>query len=143
MLTNLRSECFLLGIREALFQSGRTSLSITLEEISPQTTAALIALFERAVGIYAFLIGINAYHQPGVEAGKRAAGDIIELSIRIQNHLKYHHVQKFAASALANALGETERTETVFQLLLHLAANSRVQKFSGNTPFSASFQANY
>ena len=136
-------QCFLLGTREALFQSGRNSLSITLEEISPRTTAALIALFERAVGIYAFLIGINAYHQPGVEAGKRAAGDIIELSIRIQNHLKYHPEKKFAASSLADALGETEKTETVFQLLLHLAANSRVQKFSGNTPFSASFQANY
>ena len=136
-------QCFLLGTREALFQSGRNSLSITLEEISPRTTAALIALFERAVGIYAFLIGINAYHQPGVEAGKRAAGDIIELSIRIQNHLKSHPEQKFASSALADALGETEKTETVFQLLLHLAANSRVQKFSGNTPFSASFQANY
>ena len=33
----------------------------------------LIALFERAVGFYATLVGINAYHQPGVEAGKKAA----------------------------------------------------------------------
>ena len=33
----------------------------------------LIALFERAVGFYAGLVNINAYHQPGVEAGKKAA----------------------------------------------------------------------
>ena len=133
---------FLLGTREALFKRGRNSLSITLGKISPRTIAALIALFERAVGIYAFLIGINAYHQPGVEAGKRAAGDIIELSLRIQKHLKSHPKQKFTALQLADSLGETENTETIFHLLLHLAANSRVQKFSGNTPFSASFQTN-
>ena len=29
------------------------------------TVGALIALFERAVGFYASLVGINAYHQPG------------------------------------------------------------------------------
>lgn len=31
----------------------------------------LIALFERAVSFYASLVNINAYHQPGVEAGKK------------------------------------------------------------------------
>jgi glucose-6-phosphate isomerase len=33
----------------------------------------VIALYERAVGLYAELVDINAYHQPGVEAGKLAA----------------------------------------------------------------------
>ncbi len=33
----------------------------------------MIALYERAVGFYATLVNINAYHQPGVEAGKKAA----------------------------------------------------------------------
>ena len=37
----------------------------------------LIALFERTVGLYASLVGINAYHQPGVEAGKKAAGTVL------------------------------------------------------------------
>jgi len=31
-------------------------------------------IFERAVSFYASLVNINAYHQPGVEAGKKAAG---------------------------------------------------------------------
>jgi glucose-6-phosphate isomerase len=35
----------------------------------------LIALYERAVGPYASLVGINAYHQPGVEAGKKGRLD--------------------------------------------------------------------
>ncbi|GIT03007.1 MAG: hypothetical protein CM1200mP28_02660 [Deltaproteobacteria bacterium] len=61
---------FLLGTRNALFQKGRASLTISLEELNSQTLGALIALFERAVGLYANLIGLNAYHQPGVEAGK-------------------------------------------------------------------------
>ena len=133
---------FLLGTREALFQSGRASLTITLEEINPQSLGALIALFERAVGLYAALIGINAYHQPGVEAGKRAAEDVIELSLKIQSHLKSNPAQKFSASSLAEILEETAKTSTVFKLLEHLAANGRVQKFSGRNPFSAGFQAN-
>jgi len=132
---------FLLGTREALFQNGRASLTITLEEINTQTLGALIALFERAVGLYASLVDINAYHQPGVEAGKQAAGDVIELAVKIQHHLRSHPEQKFTATELADILLKTKNTETVFQLLLHLAANGRVQKFDASPPFSASFQA--
>jgi len=132
---------FLLGTREALFQNGRASLTITLEEINAQSLGALIALFERAVGLYASLVGINAYHQPGVEAGKQAAGDVLELAVKIQHHLRSHPEQKFTATELADILRKTKNTETVFQLLLHLAANGRVQKFDASSPFSASFQA--
>jgi len=132
---------FLLGTREALFQSGRASLTIILEEISPQTLGALIALFERTVGLYASLVDINAYHQPGVETGKQAAGDVIELVVNIQHHLRSHPEQKFTATELADILRKTKNTEIVFQLLLHLAANGRVQKFDASSPFSASFQA--
>ena len=132
---------FLLGTREALFQNGRVSLTITLEEINTQTLGALIALFERAVGLYAYLVGINAYHQPGVEAGKQAAGDVIELAVKIQHHLRSHPEQKFTATELADILRKTKNTETVFQLLLHLAASGRVQKFDASSTFSASFQA--
>jgi glucose-6-phosphate isomerase len=47
-----------------------------MPDVSAFSLGALIALFERAVGLYAFMIGINAYHQPGVEAGKKAAGEV-------------------------------------------------------------------
>jgi glucose-6-phosphate isomerase len=61
---------FLLGTREALSGNGRESMTLTVRRVDARTVGALIALFERAVGFYASLIGINAYHQPGVEAGK-------------------------------------------------------------------------
>ena len=132
---------FLLGTREALFQKGRASLTITLEELNSQTLGALIALFERAVGLYANLIGVNAYHQPGVEAGKLAAGDVIKLSVKIQNYLKSNPGQKFDTVTISDALEESEQAETVYKILQHLAANRRVLKFPGKDQFSSFFQA--
>jgi len=132
---------FLLGTRDALFQKGRTSLTITLEELNSQTLGALIALFERTVGLYANLIGINAYHQPGVEAGKLAAGDVVKLSVKIQNYLKSNPRQKFDAVTISDALEGNEKAEIVYKLLQRLAANRRVIKFPGKNPFSSFFQA--
>ena len=133
---------FMLGTSAALFQNGRQSLTITLEEINPKSLGALIALFERAVGLYASLIGINAYHQPGVEAGKLAAGGVLELSLKIQSQLKYYPEKLFSAVSLAEMLGEQAKTVTIFKLLEHLAANGRIKKISASTPFSAEFKAN-
>ena len=70
---------FLLGTREALFDNDRESITITIPRVEARTVGGLIALFERAVGLYAGLVGINAYHQPGVEAGKKAAASILAL----------------------------------------------------------------
>ena len=70
---------FLLGTRTALFENDRESMTITVPRVDARTVGGLIALFERAVGLYASLIGINAYHQPGVEAGKKAAASILAL----------------------------------------------------------------
>ena len=132
---------FLLGTRDALFQKGRASLTITLEELNSRTLGALIALFERAVGLYANLIGLNAYHQPGVEAGKLAAGDVIKLSVKIQKYLNSNSKQKFDTVKISDAIGESDKAETVFKLLQHLAANRRVLKFSGKDHYSSLFQA--
>ena len=79
---------FLLGTREALYEKGRESITITVEQIDPRTVGALIALYERAVGLYASLVNINAYHQPGVEAGKKAAGSILALQREILAYLR-------------------------------------------------------
>src|SRR5262249_12102739 len=58
-------EGFFLGTRKALFENGRKSITITIKEVSPYYVGLLIALYERAVGLYASLVNINAYHQPG------------------------------------------------------------------------------
>src|SRR4029079_2617834 len=59
---------FLLGTRAALYENGRESMTITVPRVDARTVGGLVALFERAVGLYAGLVGVNAYHQPGVEA---------------------------------------------------------------------------
>ena len=57
----------------------RASLTLTLQRVDATNIGALIALYERAVGLYASLININAYHQPGVEAGKKAATQFLAM----------------------------------------------------------------
>src|SRR5205814_643065 len=51
---------FLHGSRRALFEADRESMTITVEQVDARTVGALIALYERAVGLYASLININA-----------------------------------------------------------------------------------
>jgi glucose-6-phosphate isomerase len=112
---------FFQGTRAALSGNGRENLTITVEEVSPRTIGVLIALFERAVGLYASLVNINAYHQPGVEAGKKAATAVIALQGKILAHLRAGGGG--TADAIADALGAADAVETVYLTLQHLAAN--------------------
>lgn len=132
---------FFLGTRTALFENGRESVTITIDEVSPFTVGALIALFERTVGLYAFLIHINAYHQPGVEAGKKAAGRVLELQAKVLAALRSGKGKTFDADELAAAAGSDD-PETVFKICQHLAANGRgiVQSGTG-TGIAARFAA--
>ncbi len=114
---------FLLGTRDALAEKGRHSVTLTVADVSPRSLGLLIALYERAVGLYASLVGINAYHQPGVEAGKKAAGAVIALRARLLDALRAAPGRAFTAEELAAAVGESARTEHVFKVLEHLAAN--------------------
>ncbi len=113
------------GTREALFEKGRGAITITIDKLSAKTLGALIALYERAVGFYATLVNINAYHQPGVEAGKKAATAVLEWQGRIVGYLRDHPDAQLTADELAEALGAPDRAETVFHVLQHLAANKR------------------
>ena len=93
---------FYLGTRQALHENGRESITITVKNLNASTIGVLIALFERAVGYYANLVNINAYHQPGVEAGKRAAGAVIELQLEVLKYLqekKGHALTHFRSQA--------------------------------------------
>ena len=92
-------------------------------DVSPRSVGMLIALYERAVGLYASLVGINAYHQPGVEAGKKAAAAVLALQGKIIVELRAKKGGSRTAEELAKAIGAEEETETVFKVLEHLAAN--------------------
>ena len=85
--------------------------------------ALLIALFERAVGFYASLVNINAYHQPGVEAGKKAAGNVLTIQREIINFLKANLNQSFTVLEISKSISREEDIETIFKIIEHLAAN--------------------
>ena len=114
----------LLGTRKALYEAGRESMAITVRRVDARTVGVLIALFERAVGFYASLINVNAYHQPGVEAGKKAAADVLALQKRIVEHVAQSD-QPRSADQIADALGCPGDVETIHKLLQALAANRR------------------
>jgi len=114
----------LLGTRQALYEKDRPSLTVTIPDVTPLTVGALIALYERAVGLYGFLVNINAYHQPGVEAGKKAAAANLALQKQIVKVLQ-HSPQPMDVGAIAQAVNAPEQQETIYLILRHLAANNR------------------
>jgi glucose-6-phosphate isomerase len=117
---------FYLGTRDALSEKDRWSVTLTLPEVSPTTIGMLIALYERVVGFYASLVGINAYDQPGVEAGKKAAGGVIALQQKLVAALKTAPGRGYTADAIAAQVGGD--AETAFKILEHLAANGALHK---------------
>ena len=122
---------FFLGTRDALYEKGRQSITLTVREVSPFTVGMLIALFERAVGFYASLVNINAYHQPGVEAGKKAAGTVISLQGKVFAYLTEKKGHALTSAQIASGIGAHDSFETVFKICEHLAANGRVKKTAG------------
>ena len=114
---------FYLGTRQALAENQRESLTLTIKSVTPFSIGVLIALFERAVGFYATLVNINAYHQPGVEAGKKAAAKVITIQTQILKQLRDNSGKSFTVSQIASAIG-TDDLELVFKIANHLAENS-------------------
>ena len=132
---------FYLGTREALFEKNRESLTVTIKKITPQAIGQLIALFERAVGLYAHLININAYHQPGVEAGKKAANAILEIKQSIVRFLEKHPNEYYSSEDLADQLTLPGKEEIIFKLLNRLSNNlqTQIQIKQGGNPKETQF----
>ena len=127
---------FLLGTRAALFDNDRESVTITVPRVDARIVGALIALFERAVGFYATLVNINAYHQPGVEAGKKAAAVVLDLQHRALAALTS---APQTADQVAARAGAEDSAETIFLVLEHLAANGRVRVAQAGGPGETTF----
>jgi glucose-6-phosphate isomerase len=127
----------LLGTREALYENDRESMTLTVRRVDARTIGVLIALFERAVGFYASLVGINAYHQPGVQAGKNAATSVLELQTRLVAALDD---TPQTAAELARRAGDPNAAETAYALLEHLAADGRVRAADVADPARAAFR---
>lgn len=133
---------FMLGTRQALYDKGRESITLTIKEISPYSIGVLIALYERAVGLYASLIRVNAYHQPGVEAGKKGAEDVLRLQSKVLQYLEKSKDKPSSLIQIAEEIEAEEVIEAIFKICEHLAANPDhgIRKVGGVTPFNASYQ---
>jgi glucose-6-phosphate isomerase len=131
---------FFQGTRAALFENGRESITVIVNEVNPFAVGALVALFERTVGLYASLININAYHQPGVEAGKKAAGTVIDLQRRILKTLDSSG--PLTVTQIAAGADAPDEVETIFKICQHLAANPDrgLIRSVGSTPFETTYQ---
>jgi glucose-6-phosphate isomerase len=125
---------FFRGTRKALHAAGRKSLTISIPEVTPFQLGLLIALFERTVSFYASLVNINAYHQPGVEAGKKAAGVFLETLNQVRAALT---AQAKTADQIASETGSD--AEDVYHCLNHIAANGGAQVSLGTTPAEDTF----
>tara|TARA_B100000965_G_scaffold404998_1_gene437477 strand:+ start:3097 stop:4695 length:1599 start_codon:yes stop_codon:yes gene_type:complete len=120
---------FLQGTRSALTEGGRQNLTITFRSFNETSLGALIALFERAVSLYAELINVNAYDQPGVEAGKKAATNIINLQKEIEELLA--DGKERSISEINQSLS-TGSAESVYLILRKLSENSIKYSMKGN-----------
>lgn len=130
---------FLHGTRQALYDNGRGSLTITVQQVDAATVGRLIALYERAVGLYGFLVNVNAYHQPGVEAGKKAAKSLLELQGKVLEALRAQPGAALTADEIAQHIGAPEEAESAFHILRHLAANGRARQHGGHAPREVTF----
>ena len=123
-------EGFLRGTRSALYEKGRESITMSIPEVNAFYIGALIALYERAIGFYGSLVNINAYDQPGVEAGKKGASKLLELQKQVRAKLsdKGKTAEQIARSVDADP-------EDVFHSLRHLASNDlRINVGTGDEP---------
>ena len=122
---------FLLGTRKALFENNRQSITITIPEVTPTIVGSLIALYERAVSLYAAVVNINAYHQPGVEAGKKAAASILNLQNMVVDVLSKTG-ESLSLAEVADKVGRPDAVEDIYKIVRHLNANDRLVAIDGN-----------
>lgn len=125
---------FLRGTRAALYENERDSITLSIPQVDAFQVGALIALYERAVGFYGSLVNVNAYHQPGVEAGKKAATRILQLQPKVLAQLSATGI---TADGIAQAIGADP--EDVYHVLRHLAANDSSIQAGGEGPGSEKF----
>ncbi|MFK5922457.1 MAG: glucose-6-phosphate isomerase [Verrucomicrobiota bacterium] len=136
-------EGFLRGTREALSSNQRAVITLSIKQLDASNLGMLIALFERSTGFYASLVNVNAYHQPGVEAGKKAAGEFLAILKKVQQCLQQHAGQSFTAEQLAQQLDDNNEIEPLYHALQHLANNdAHIYGEPGNTPNDDQFTHN-
>ena len=114
---------FFEGLCAALRNKGRQVITIRIPEISVFELGQIIALYERAVAVYAEFININAFHQPGVQAYKLAAKAALALRESVLEFLAGHPDFSGSAADLADGAGVPEQAVEVAGILDRAAVN--------------------
>ncbi len=87
-----RAEVLERGLPECLiphrvFPGNRPSNMLVMEQLTPFTLGALIAMYEHKIFVQGVIWGVNSYDQWGVELGKQLAGTILrEISSEAGEH---------------------------------------------------------
>ena len=113
---------FLYGLAAALESKNRPVITMEISALTPENLGMLIALYERAVAIYAEFININAFHQPGVQAYKLAAKSMLDIREKLFAAFAGKSVSGTAAE-LAAAAGIADDVKVVSGWLNRAAAN--------------------
>lgn len=67
-----------LGTKLAHIDGGVPNIEITIDSLDEYNLGALLYFFERACGISAYMLGVNPFDQPGVEAYKKNMFALLE-----------------------------------------------------------------
>ena len=124
-------QAFRQGLTNALTAKGRQVITLLIDELSPFSLGMLIALYERAVAYYAELIGINAFHQPGVQAYKLASDSVTALNRSLQQWIAGAEARPWTGTAAdaARAVGSPDSAAETEGILASFAVNGR--RFGG------------
>lgn len=109
---------FQLGTAKALFEEGRKSITLSIPELNEYYLGFLIGIYERITGFYAAFAEINAYNQPAVEKGKKAAGQIVTYKNEILKFLKDEPEKAFFPEKVAKILECT--SEEIFSIMEYM-----------------------
>lgn len=122
---------FQCGLSEALRNKERQVIQMSVERVDEYNLGMLIALYERAVAVYAELIHVNAFHQPGVQAYKLASKSIIEMMLTMESSLA--ELADFTGSAeeIAAKMGMERKEVEVAGVLNKFAVNGDQRTFNG------------
>ena len=112
------------GLASALRGKGRQVIEMTIAKVDTFNLGMIIALYERAVAVYAEFINVNAFHQPGVQAYKLASKGIIGLLNDIEAKLPGMVKFKGSAGEFAAAVGRPDDEVEIGGILAKLALNS-------------------
>ncbi len=113
------------GLSNALRSKDREVIEMEITDINEFNLGMIIALYERAVAAYAELININAFHQPGVQAYKLAAGAVINLYTDLKEFFAENKGFTGSATEFASAI-KTDAVKDVVGILDKMSFNTEL-----------------